>query len=1652
MSQGIGSRLTEYLHSHHYNQREWIQIAISIVREIGHFHDKGIIHGNLCPAFIMWDSETKSLTVLESELSLRYEGVALTIREKVPFEFSSYYSPEQIGRMNRGIDYRSDIYSIGVVLYELLTGSLPQQTDGALEQVHSILAGIPMPPHQVNLSISEQISHIVMKCLAKPAEERYQSTYGLKKDLERCLQEWEQDEVIEPFPTGESDVSCILNVSTELYGRTREMSKVIESFRQVLLNGQTQLVFIHASSGMGKSSLIQQLRNKLLLKDAVFISGRFDQLQRGIPYASIIQAFGNYIQQLLTQDAVIAESWKIKLARLLGANGQIIVDVIPEVESLLGTQPEVPALPPEEYRNRFERTFLRFMQAFASKEQPLVLFVDDWQWADTASQKILRLLLTDAFSQYVLVICASRNTLGEEELDFMVDVESFQLNPLQVEDVSELLKDTFQYTDVEKVKVLSEVVTSKTGGNPFFIHQFIKTLYRERFIYFLSDVGCWQWDQDSITQFQVTDNVVELLVAKLQELHGQTLDILKIAACIGNEFETRTLAHISTVSEEDIRDQLQVVLRLEIIKSNTEDDWLSLQFPHDNIRQAVYSLMDHREKNKIHFQVGNFLLQHVTAEGDLDHVFEIANHFEFSWESVIVQDDRLPLMNVFLQAAIKAKQAIAYEATLRYARMGLELLGENGWIDHYDMAWGLHCIGAECEFICGEREQGDRLFDILLKKANTVWDATEIYILQSNLHRYQGNYISGVNVILTALRMNGIKMTLTPTKLDVLKEMSLAKWHLLRARNTNLQQLHDISDAKYEQIGQLLFYLGVSAHFVNENMLVISMLRMLRNTIIHGNSPVSSLAYCDYGMLLCSITGNVDEGYRFAEMGIQLSKKYESGLIQGNAHFIFGTLIHFWKRPLQENVILLQEAIRYNEEAGSVIFAGSSASFYIMVLFIKGERLQYVLEQDHYYIDSLGDKLEKLMSTHLLFMNRVVTLLITDEIPSFEDENTLDIFYIEEKEIRYPFSAIQIQVLLMFDKLELALERTVGIEEVFKEPAKPLIMTELLFYYSLLLSAHYGQVNEKKQHQYRKKIMKYMKMLEKWSESCAENFRHKFLLVRAEWMAMTGQHLKAARDYEDAIQLAHEHGFNQNAAMGNELAAKFYLKKDMIKLAEWHLKEAHSAYIKWGATAKVLHLERKYSELLLLNTNNVEMAPVHSIDIHTVLKASQAISSEIRLNGVLKSLMTLLIRTSGANRGVLILKEEDRLLIEAEGFISGKGQETIYVLQSNPIEQELNLPHSIVQYVAKTKEHLLLHDAPNEGIFVHEEYTQRSGCKSMMCVPCMYQGKMIGIVYLENRSISHAFSEELLDIVLILAAQASISIINSRLYWDMEQRVERRTKELEGSKQALEVAILELQRSESARRNLITNISHDLRTPLQSVLGYLEALIDGLYKEPEQNHKYLNVIHGNVKIVNRLIEDLFLLSKLEMGQIRMYPKETLLIPFMWRLYQKFKMEVESAGINFTTNLPIDEDFSTSIEDIPAVMIDTDQVDRVVSNLMYNSIRYTPKGGQISMDVTWNTKEQPHASNEAIITVRNTGKGIATSDLPYIFDRFYRGEKERFDGAGSGLGLSICKEIVEKQEGRIWVESGLDWGCSFHFTLPQTGGILLEPDIDGGEIS
>ncbi|MGL5192599.1 MAG: AAA family ATPase [Chroococcales cyanobacterium] len=1662
--------LSEWMESHSLSLLKFLEVAISLVDALSELHNHHIIHKDVKPPNIIINPLTETVQLIDFSIASRLERESPTLSHPDLLEGTlAYMSPEQTGRMNRTLDYRTDFYSLGVTFYELLTGTLPFTSNDPLELVHSHIAKTPIPPRQVNPEIPEAISALIMKLLAKTAEDRYQSAAGLKFDLETCLIQLQTTGEITQFIPGQADKAGQLTIPQKLYGRDAEIATLLNTFERVA-NGSTELMLVSGYSGIGKTVLVAEVHKPIVRHRGYFISGKFDQFKRNIPFASLIQAFQSLILQLLTERDAQIQIWKERLLSALGNNGQVIIDVIPEVELIIGKQPEVPELGSTESQNRFSRVFKQFIGVFTTKEHPLVVFLDDLQWADLASLKLIELLMTDTESQYFLLIGAYRDNEVSPVHPTIQTIERIQqagttvdnlvLSPLQLSHIQALITDTLH--EAVESQPFANLLFHKTGGNPFFLTQLLKTLYQEELLQYNLHSGSWQWDIAQIQAIGITDcNVVELMARNIRKLSEETQKVLTLAACIGNTFNLEVLGIVNEQSNSLTAGQLWSALQAGLILPLSNEYKIPLAFTpeesrdialndvkvdykflHDRVQQAAYSLIPEEQKKQTHLKIGQLLLQNTTAQEQRENIFSLVNQLNYGLELLTGDEEKYQLAALNLIAGQKAKSATAYESAAKYLNVALLQLKEDSWETQYDLIFQLYLEAAEVEFTRTNFERSQQLSDLTLTRAKTLLDKVKVYEMKIQVEFSQNQMASAIDTGMEVLQMLGVLLEEAPPP-DLQVEA--------------LAELPAMTDRDKQAAMRILISIIPAAYIVKGEMLPPILFTMIALSLQYGNSPESAYAYVFYAALLCGAMGEIETGYQFGQLAVSSIEKFEAKPLQLKVIFLNHIFSQHWKNPLQENLAPLKAGINQFLEVGDLEFACHNSHNYSYFLFLSGQDLNYVEREQGNYLD-LTLKLKHQHDADSIRMYRQLVQNILGKASnkyeligeSFDESTQLEeIQAANNGNLLFFYHIAKGFLLYLFQHYEPALTHLNLVSNYAQFGVGLSVNVMHKFYQTLALFALALDGGEDEQKTvYITEALTGLEVIKKWAGHGPANCQHKYELLEAEKFRYLGQTEQAMDWYDRAIEGAKDHHYIQEEALANERAAAFYTSIGRGKIANSYLTDAYYAYMRWGAKAKVKDLEEQYPQLLAAVVNaTLELAPhetspkrltdtqstslfdTSSLDMASVMKATQAISGEIVLPNLLEKLMNILIENAGAEKGALILSHRGEWVIEAQG-----SPKSVQVMQSVPIHQSNDVAIAVVKYVTRTQKDVILKDASLDPIFSGDRYITEHQPKSLLCLPILYQGKLSAILYLENNLIADAFTPKRVELLRMLSVQAAIALENATLYHTLELKVEARTQELKTKNDHLEIEIKERQRAEQAadaanraKSQFLASMSHELRTPLNGILGYAQILNRDKHLSPAQKSG-VKIIHKCGEHLLTLINDVLDLSKIEAGKMELQPNEFHLPEFLQSIADICRVRAESKGISLvyepSAHLPL------------GVCADEKRLRQVLINLLGNAVKFTESGG-----VTFKVEAVPPQtldSEPPLITLRflvqDTGIGIAPEQIATIFLPFEQVNGTVRQTEGTGLGLAISAQLVEMMGSSIHLESELGKGSQFWFEV------------------
>jgi predicted ATPase/signal transduction histidine kinase/CheY-like chemotaxis protein len=1628
----------------HHAQRlalpEALALAARIAEILGELHDHGIIHGDINPSNVLLARATGLIKIADLGASWQLTGDpawSSAGREGT----LAYMSPEQTGRMNRPIDHRTDFYSLGVTLYEIATGRLPFDTRDPLELVHSHLARQPVSAHALEPAVPAVVSDIIAKLMAKMPEERYQSARGCAEDFHECLRRLRehaghaQNVQIAPFPLGQHDHVERFQIPSTLYGRDAEIRTLHAAFARACA-GARELVLVAGSPGIGKSALIKELHAPIAAARGFFIEGKYDQYRR-VPYAALAHALSQLIAQLRAEPEERLAARRIALRDALGASGQVLVEVIPELVSLIGPQPPLPRLDPAETESRFNLAFQRFLEAVCSAERPLVVFLDDLHWADAASLRLVTLMLTDPSVSHLLIVGAYRD--GEvdaahplnatlERAASAVRIERVALAPLTIDQVRQLLADTLQRSPADCAE-LAALIVAKTAGNPFFVSQFLRALHQDRLLRFDHDLRGWRWDLTAIEALGMTDNVVDLMLDRMRRLPSFTQSALQMAACAGNAFDLDTLAILCEASPDRLHGELLPAIEGALVQpverrepradaSERAPAFPRHGFAHDRIQQAAYALIPPEDRIATHLRIARLLDAALSPAEHERRIFELTEHYQLGASLLDDPAERLTVARLCLEAGRRAQESMAYETGRRFLRTGLSLLPADRWSACYELSRDLHLAAIQAEFHNADFDAAERLCDDVLAHARDVRERVEVHDFQILCCIARNQLAEAQEAALRALHRLGIALPREPEAIEAREQALRAELQLDEAGFAALEHQTALTDPHQAAIIRLLTRTS-SVTFLNAQLWKLTVMTTAAVCMRHGHSPLAALAYVWYGAVLCGPERELERGYRFGTLAMRLLERFPGPEIDTKVRAVFHVFVLPWHRPVREVVDLLHPVVQGGLQRGDQEFALYAAINRIILRLIIGDPLEDI----HHEAASHYDVIERhRLLFHHAFLNiwerHVHRLRGGAPAPGLDRDPAPADF--PDAAALAEWQAQQNTVLLLSTSLARAMERYIDGDHVRAlaevEQGLPhvaggfgtLYLAEHGVQHSLALLACLPDDRARAQEMLAT-VERNQELLGHWAEHVPETFAHKHALVEAERARARGDVVLAMHHYDAAIAGARAHAYLREEAVACERAASFYAGLGRERFAHLYLEEAHLAYQRWGALAKARALEAQHPRLAQLqarptatssSSNRSSTSATQMLDFESVLRASQILSGQLVLDTLLAELMRIIIENAGAQRGYLLLVRGGALTLEAEGDIDTASYRA---LPSLPLDTRARLAHTAVSYAARTQESLVVRDAGEHAPLAQDPYVRAHRPRSLLCAPIARHGALVGVVYLENNRVADAFTPARVEVVQLLAAQAAISIENARLL------------------RTLELSRDEAERANRAKSLFLANVNHELRTPMNGIIGMIE-LLGGTALDDAQRD-YLSTARTAAEQLMRIIRDTLDLSRIEAGKLELEPIHFDLDDCLATLTRMMALRVQSQSIAFTLDVA---------GDVPRHLTgDRDRLLQILINLLGNAIKFTPAGGAVSLHVRVESRPVEHIVLG--FDVRDTGIGIAPEEQQTIFQPFTQARAAGAQSHGSGLGLAIASSLVALMHGAISVRSQPGHGSTFSFT-------------------
>ncbi|MEP6486906.1 trifunctional serine/threonine-protein kinase/ATP-binding protein/sensor histidine kinase [Microcoleus vaginatus GB2-A3] len=1744
---------------------EFLQLAIDLSNTLDILYRHRIIHKDIKPANILIHPPTKQVKLIDFSIASLLPRETQTLMNPHLLEGTlGYLSPEQTGRMNRGIDYRSDFYSLGVTFYELLAGRLPFQSNDVMELVHCHIAKQPPSLHEINPEIPPVLSEIVSKLMGKNAEDRYQSALGLKFDLECCLEQLEENGRIKSFAIAQRDVGDRFIIPEKLYGRENEVETLLEAFDRVS-SGTTEMMLVAGFSGIGKTAVVNEVQKPIVRQRGYFIKGKFDQFNRNIPFSAFVQAFRDLMGQLLSESDEQLKQWQTKILQALGDNAQVIIEVIPELEKIIGQQSPALELSGNAAKNRFNLLFQNFIKVFTKPKHPLVMFLDDLQWADSASLRLMEMLVADATIGYLLVIGAYRDNevFAAHPLMLTLDaavkaeatVNTITLEPLSSESLNHLVADTLN-CDRSWARPLADLAAQKTQGNPFFATQFLKALHQDGLIEFDRVAGYWQCDIVRVREAALTDDVVEFMALQLQKLPPGTQNVLKLAACVGNQFDLGTLAVVSEQLETETAADLWKALQEGLILPESEvykfymgrerreetenSEVVNYKFLHDRVQQAAYSLIPAQERSPAHYQIGQLLIQQISPAAIEEQIFSVVNQLNYGIALIEDQTERSDLAQLNLTACRKARAATAYQAAREYAAIGLNLLGESAWQRQYEMTLNLHEIAAEVASLCGDFDQMDRWIDTVIHHTRTPLERVSVYIVKIQALSSQNKFLEAIAIGLLSLKELGVELPDSPTSEDIQQAVQEVNSSIGDRPIEELFDLPAMVDTQKLAAMQVAASMASVCYPVGSSLFPLVTALQVNLSIQYGNSRTSAYSYSFYGVILNNFLQDVTVADQFGRLAYRLASGADAKNIRSASCVVIAALLYHRKSHLRETLPIFQAGYQAGLETGNLEFVGHNGHGFCLNSYWCGQPLAELEPQIRAYRQQLLD-LNQLTTANYCSIYWETTLFLLGNPNKFEISFEQEGY--EEKLVSQSLASNDFYRLCMFYLYRVTLRFLLGdiarasvdvdrARQYLAGCAGTTSEAGLYFYDSLIALANpeseteletrlfhshqkhefcrgsapvptpdlddsIGRSDQEGRHggtaptdnetaleleMQRQRVQENQRKLQHWAEHAPMNYLHKWQLVEAEKYRVARQRAEAIEMYDRAISGAKENEYIQEEALANELAAKFYLDWGKEKVAQAYMQEAYYCYARWGAKAKIDDLEKRYPQLLapILQAREnrfvIPQARLHPInkssilprfqtllsssnsiyktlDFAAILKASQTLSSEIKLENLLAGLMSVVMENAGAKTAVLLLMKDGNLAIEA---VASFNQDVISI--SVPLSASNEFPSAVVNYVKRTWKTVVLDNAAVQNDFISDPYLMQEKPKSVLCTPILNQGKLIGLLYLENNLTIGAFTEDRTEVIQLLCAQAAISIENARLY----QQSQAYAQELERSLLELQQAQLQIVQSEkmSTLGNLVTGIAHEINNPVGFISGNIEEATTTIKDVISHLKLYQEKLPDPGEEIEQDAEDIDLeyaledlpkmLLSMKVGCDRIRGISTSLRTFS-RADKDYKVPfnihegIDSTILILKHRLKANEhhpaiEVVTDYGNLPQIECFPGQLNQVFMNLLANAIDALEESNQRrSLDAI---KANPHCitvrtsqsgDRHIKIQMADNGAGMTEAVKQRIFDHLFT---TKAVGKGTGLGLAIARQIVvETHGGTINVNSTLGGGSEFEIVLP-----------------
>ncbi|KOA20074.1 autoinducer 2 sensor kinase/phosphatase LuxQ [Clostridium homopropionicum DSM 5847] len=1661
-----------------FSVKKFLKLAIKLAESVEYLHNANILHLHIKPdnIFVNWDAEIIKLTGFKGNLatSMTTFDNKKSLGEMQSSYEVAYISPEQTGRINCKIDCRSDLYSLGIILYEMLTGKRPFESEDPIEIIHFHIAKEPVPVCLLNPEIPKILSDIIGILLEKKLEKRYETSHELKCDLKECLNRLEfKDEKykIKEFIPCKRNVCGELFPDEKIFGRETQIKILMDTFESVKMDNTSKIIMVSGYSGVGKTTLVNTIGTLIKSSGYIFIHGKYDQYNNNTPYSSFVQAFDNYFNEILVQGKEQVALWKDKFIQALDSNASMITKIFPKLELIIGPQKHSELFMFNEAQSILHSAFIRFFHA-VSKDRPILLFLDDLQWADINSIKLLQYLLNNKENFPILFVGTYRNNEVDSNHPLwsiltqlsksMTSEQIITLKPLTLQEVSQLVGSLFQHWN-QDIESFSSLCFEKSGGNPFFLQQLIKSYKDEGILIYAGKEKKWTINLDQLGITSFGNALSDILIRKLKKLNIEAIEALKVAACMHNNFEAVTISNILDLPYEEVSNALQnssyegfIRLSQSDIYSkdigNTTDTFC---FSHDRVKQAVYSLINIIQRSEIHYGIGMYLLEKSGNNIDEnENLFEITEHLNQAEDIFKEKMEILFLTKLNLASGKRAASFYAYDRALEYFKRGIETLGSEGWLKHYELTLSLLTEATTAAYASGQVELMKKYGNEVLENGRTLLDKCKIYEIRIEHLTVENKLKEAVDEARYVLSLFNVNLPVNPTTLDISIRYFKIKFALIGRTFEDLKSMPPMRDGTMLAIMRILASAGLAAYTDSEMVFLIITLNIVEISIKYGNSPLSPASYTAYGHFLCSYLNKRETGYQFGRLAIDLQNTMKSKAYECKVNLIFEILLRHNKEPLRNTLNSFPENHQKGLHTGDLNSAGYVIMQHLVYMYLAGLELSTIYKVTLEYKEDLlitGNRIP--ISICFMYLQGIENLMEGSKVPweiqgHYYDEKAELLAYeeVNDKAVTFNIYFNKMVIAYLFGQYEEAINNLKNAEVNLKGAIGTFCIPVLNFYSALINLKFMSISSEKtKKRLYSGKAKYFLKKVKSFYKDAPENNENKYYLIKAEEARIYGNYELAIQYFNMSIKSAGKNGFLQEEALGNELAAKMLYSLGRSHDASKYAQAGIACYTKWGCPSKAKQLQYtlKRSFMGMEQHTNVDKFKATEnfdshqfLDLETIIRGSQAISEEIVLSELLKKMLSIVLQNSGARKAFFIMETNGELFVEAQGTVMDS---SIELKKAVPLKENSEILEKLINYVVNTRETIILNNTEEIRHFTDDNLSNEKESLSLLCMPIESKRNLVGILYLENDLINGVFTRQHMKILKIFASQLAISIENAKLYQNLEKMVDERTLELKLKNNELENANKKLENADRAKNSFLANMSHEMRTPLNGVIG-MASMLQKSRLDGEQKESVDAIIHSAQSLL-AIINDILDFSKIQANKIDLEEQNFNLVHMIQELLPAFALKAKEKRINLSCSVK-----EGSLEFLKG---DPLRIKEIIINLLSNAIKFTEKG-KVEMEVSSEKIEDTTGVLE--ITVRDTGIGISEEKLDYIFQDFTQADSStarRF--GGTGLGLSITKKLVEMMNGTIKVKSKLDIGstftCKVYLKLPEA---IVVHDTSSGE--